>query len=188
MPVKPGPRWAQRLARQSRPVFHALVGEAQRRCLNVILDISEPPAWTDALIKNAALSKRDAPGRIRSPVDWTDAAPLGYPNPELRQCSQCWSIGQVFDLDGSRCHVAGMVPVSFWEQAREVLDTLKPGFILLAEWHDAGEEFLVAIHFQGALSYGTNDIALGEVLASPTALKKSMPGGQLPDLGLDTLG
>jgi len=39
------------------------------------------------------------------------------------------------DLDGFRCDVAGLVPTTFWERARQELDATKPLF-MLAEWSE----------------------------------------------------
>jgi glycosidase len=38
-----------------------------------------------------------------------------------------------FDVDGFRCDVAGGSPTSFWEQARDALDKVKPNVLMLAE-------------------------------------------------------
>jgi len=39
-----------------------------------------------------------------------------------------------FNVDGFRCDVAGLVPVDFWEDARQSLEKLKPDVVMLAEW------------------------------------------------------
>lgn len=38
-----------------------------------------------------------------------------------------------FDVDGFRLDVADQVPLDFWEEAREMLDALRPGLVLAAE-------------------------------------------------------
>jgi len=38
-----------------------------------------------------------------------------------------------FDLDGFRCDVAGEVPTTFWEEARQELEKVKPDMMMLAE-------------------------------------------------------
>ena len=79
---------------------------------------------------------KDGNGKIIPPVaDWFDVAQLDYKNPKLRE----YMIGMLkywmreFDLDGFRCDVAHMMPVDFWEQAREELTKIKPDILLLAE-------------------------------------------------------
>jgi glycosidase len=64
-------------------------------------------------------------------------AGLDYNNPELREYMtkvlQYWL--REFHLDGFRCDVAGMVPTSFWEQVRPLLDKIQPSLFMLAEWN-----------------------------------------------------
>ena len=38
-----------------------------------------------------------------------------------------------FDVDGFRCDVGGGVPIAFWNEARKVLDQLRPDILLLSE-------------------------------------------------------
>jgi cyclomaltodextrinase / maltogenic alpha-amylase / neopullulanase len=75
---------------------------------------------------------------MQPPVaDWADVVDLDYSRPGLEE----WMIEALkywvreFDIDGYRCDVAGMVPLSFWEKVRPELDKIKPVF-MLAECDD----------------------------------------------------
>ncbi|MCD7973330.1 MAG: alpha amylase C-terminal domain-containing protein [Candidatus Azobacteroides sp.] len=76
--------------------------------------------------------QKDSLGNIIVPYDWTDTAQLDYTNDSLREAMidamKYWI--QEFDIDGFRCDMAGLVPVDFWEKAREELDAIKPVFML----------------------------------------------------------
>jgi glycosidase len=58
-----------------------------------------------------------------------------FSNPKLREFLVNNMVHWVRDvgLDGFRCDVAGGVPLSFWEEARDALDKVNPDVILLAE-------------------------------------------------------
>ena len=97
---------------------------------------SEHPDWY----------RRDADGRIRAcefhngtQVElWSDVIALDYEQPALRQAmidAMLFWLREA-DVDGFRCDVAGLLPTSFWNQARRALDGVKPVF-MLAEWSAA---------------------------------------------------
>ncbi len=117
-----------------------LINEAHRRNMKVIIDIvANHTAWDSVLMKQPDFYTHDASGKIIPPVpDWTDVADLNYDNPRLRaymtEMLKYWL--REYDLDGFRCDVAGMVPTSFWESTRTELQKIKPGIVMLAEWHE----------------------------------------------------
>jgi glycosidase len=116
-----------------------LITEAHRSGFKVIIDIvANHTAWDSVMMKTPAFYKKDATGKIISPVpDWADVAGLDYSNPELRAYMTRMLVHWIreFDLDGFRCDVAGMVPTDFWEHARAELEKVKPEIMMLAEWH-----------------------------------------------------
>jgi glycosidase len=116
-----------------------LVSEAHKRSLKVIIDIvANHTAWDCVLMAHPEFYKQDAKGNIVPPVkEWTDVAGLNYANPKLREYMfamlKHWIDPTTFDLDGFRCDVAAEVPTSFWEEARKVLEAVKPDIMMLAE-------------------------------------------------------
>ncbi len=115
-----------------------LIGEAHGRGMRIIIDIvANHTAWDSVLMEHPDFYKHDDKGRILPPnADWVDVAALDYANPKvgtyMTAMLEYWL--REFDLDGFRCDVAGLVPTSFWEAARERLEKIKPDLVMLAEW------------------------------------------------------
>lgn len=118
--------------------FKKLVETIHKNDMYVIVDwVANHTGWDNKLIdEHPGWYTKDSAGNIVPPVaDWTDVADLNYDNPDLRKymvdvlkywITEC-------KIDGYRCDVAGMVPISFWDSARMELDKVKPVF-MLAEW------------------------------------------------------
>jgi len=147
--------------------FKDLVQEAHQRGMLVILDwVANHSAydhpWTP---EHPEWYLRDEQGQIQSPVaDWSDVADLNYDDPALREAMiaemKFWL--RETDLDGFRCDVAYMVPMSFWETARKELEKLKPLF-MLAEAE--GPEFhsnAFDMTYGWELHHLMNDVAAGK--------------------------
>lgn len=68
------------------------------------------------------------------PIDteWEDVIQLNYQNPQMQDsmisAMQYWI--KNFDIDGYRCDVAELIPISFWKRARTELDKTKNIFML----------------------------------------------------------
>lgn len=141
--------------------FRHLTDAIHKRGMKCILDVvynhTSPDSW---LIGNhPEYFKRDADGNMVTLVpDWTDIADLDYTNKELWRYQidtlKMWA-GMV---DGFRCDVALRIPVEFWQQAREEVETVRPGAIWLAE--SAEKHFIKFIRSQRG--YAASDSQLYE--------------------------
>ncbi len=124
-----------------------LVNKAHELGMKVIIDwVANHTSWDNSLItRHPDWYKKDSTGKIISPVpDWTDVAGLDYSQPGLRKFMTDAMIYWVrkYDIDGFRCDVAGMLPVSFWHEAIPGIKKVKPVFMLAEEEtpkiHDSG--------------------------------------------------
>ena len=116
--------------------LHHLIDEAHRRHMKVIIDIvANHTSFDSVMLTHPDFYKHDAQGKVLSPYDWTDVAALNYSNPQLRRYMTDMLIYWItdFHLDGFRCDAAGEIPSSFWEEARQELNRVQPGLIMLAE-------------------------------------------------------
>lgn len=119
--------------------FKNLVTEAHKLGMYVIIDwVANHTSWDNVWIQpHSDWYTKDSLGNIIMPAgtDWKDTADLNYDKPELRRAMidamKYWVKNA--DIDGFRCDVAGMIPLSFWLHARKEIDVLKPGCFFLAE-------------------------------------------------------
>jgi glycosidase len=131
----------------SKRDFTDLVKKAHDLGMKVIIDwVANHTSWDNKLIsKHPEWYKKDSSGKIISPVaDWTDVAALDYSQPQLREYmtdAMLYWIKEA-DIDGYRCDVAGMMPVSFWKETIPKLKKAKPVFMLAEDespkMHDTG--------------------------------------------------
>lgn len=124
-----------------------LVKRAHELDLKVIVDwVANHTSWDNSLItRHPEWYKKDSTGKIIPPIaDWTDVAALDYSQPGLRKFMTDAMIYWIrkYDIDGFRCDVAGMLPVSFWREAIPRIRKVKPVFMLAEEEtpkiHDSG--------------------------------------------------
>jgi 1,4-alpha-glucan branching enzyme len=116
----------------------ALVKKAHELGMHVIIDwVANHTSWDNNLItEHPDWYTQDSTGKIIPPVpDWTDVADLNYDKKDLREYMTNALIYWVkeADIDGFRCDVAGMIPISFWNEAVPKIKEVKPVF-MLAEW------------------------------------------------------
>ncbi len=166
--------------------FDMMVKLAHDLGMKIIIDwVANHTAWDHAWVKNhPEYYDLDSTGVMYSPFGWEDVVQLNYENKELWEAMtgelEFWV--READIDGFRCDVAGMVPTAFWDQARTVLDKIKPVF-MLAEAEKA--ELLVEAF---DMDYGwhfhhlSNLIARGDTTADVVAryfkeLKAIKPSG-----------
>lgn len=115
--------------------FKALVEEIHEMGMYVILDwVANHTAWDNLLTEeHPEWYEKDNVGNFVPPVPgWSDVIKLDFSADGLDQ----WMINAMkywveeVGVDGFRCDVAEMVPLSFWESAREELEKIKPLFLL----------------------------------------------------------
>ena len=114
--------------------FQMMVKLAHELGMYVIIDwVANHTAWDHEWVtKHPDWYAKNSSGEMYSPHDWTDVVQLDYSNQELRQAmldAMAFWVREA-DIDGFRCDVADLVPLDFWEQAREELEEIKPLFML----------------------------------------------------------
>ena len=146
--------------------FKDLIEMAHSMGFKVILDwVANHTGWDNDWIKYNPEWYTQEDGVIVSPVeDWSDVADLNYNNYDMRRemikSMKFWI--EEYNIDGFRCDMAAMVPVDFWESAREALDSVKPVMMLAEAW----EPELMNKAFDAAYGWEflhlTEDIAQGK--------------------------
>lgn len=150
--------------------FKAVVDQAHQLGMKVILDwVANHTAWDHPWVEqHPDWYAKDSLGNMFAPFDWTDVVQLNYDNLALRtamtESLEFWV--KEANIDGYRCDVAGMVPVDFWESARQALDKIKPVYMLAED-----ENVTALLNNAFNANYGwsfhhiMNNIAKGEMNA-----------------------
>lgn len=145
-----------------------LVSEAHKLDMHVIIDwvanhTSRDNVW---MKEHSDWYTKDSVGNIAVPAgtDWDDTADLNYDNPQLRKAMidamSYWVT--TADIDGFRCDVAGMVPLTFWMHARKAIDELKSDCFFLAEDGEPKIHQVFDMTYDWPLKDIINDIAKGK--------------------------
>jgi len=115
--------------------FKDLVKKCHNEGIYVMLDwVANHTAWDHVWTKsNPDFYNKDEHGNFKAPYpEWADVIHLNYDKQGLRKqmiedmkywVTEC-------DIDGFRCDMAHLVPTSFWNEAREELEKIKPLFML----------------------------------------------------------
>ncbi|MEJ2595594.1 MAG: alpha-amylase family glycosyl hydrolase [bacterium] len=151
--------------------FCALVNDTHQLGMKVLLDwVANHTAWDHVWTKShPEFYRHDENNHFESPWDWTDVIALDYNNREMRQhmidAMAFWL--KETGIDGFRCDMAGMVPVDFWEEARQILDPDRKLF-MLAEDENMLELLNEAfdMNFTWEMHHLMNAVARGERTAS----------------------
>ena len=115
--------------------FQRLLSTVHKNKMKLIIDlVANHTAWDSKLInQHPEWFTKDSDGKIISPnSDWTDVADLDYSKPGLRKYMlgmMEWWVKDI-GIDGFRCDVSELVPLDFWEEARERLNKIKPVMML----------------------------------------------------------
>ena len=151
--------------------FKSLVNSVHQQGMKIIIDlVANHTSWDSKLLfEHPEWFKTNKEGAIVSPnADWTDVAQLDYHQHELRKyminMMEYW-VREV-GIDGYRCDVADLVPIDFWDTARQELDKIKP-VMMLAEGKNP-EDHLKA--FDLTYSWNLYDV-LKNVVDGTTSIK-----------------
>lgn len=115
--------------------FQKLLATVHQHRMKLIIDlVINHTSWDSKLIsQHPEWFTTDSTGNIISPnSDWTDVADLDYSKPGLRKYMldmMEWWVKDI-GIDGFRCDVSELVPLDFWNEARERLNTVKPIMML----------------------------------------------------------
>jgi len=143
-----------------------LVNKAHELGMKVIIDwVADHSSWDNNLItEHPEWYQHDSSGKIKSPVpDWTDVAGLDYTQPGL--CNYMtdaliWWVKNA-DVDGFRCDVAGMLPVSFWNEAIPKVRKVKHIFMLAEDEEPKMHDIAFDMTYSWDLYHLMIDIAKG---------------------------
>lgn len=114
--------------------LRAFVQRAHDLGLKVLMDLVYFHCGpTSDLMAHPEYFKKDKAGKI-STGSWNFPV-LDFNNRQLREYLWANMVHWVrdFGVDGYRCDVADMVPLDFWEEARDRLTPLRPDVVILAE-------------------------------------------------------
>ncbi len=88
--------------------------------------------------------------------DWTDIIDLDYNQSDLWDY-QIETLCQWAEIvDGFRCDVAPLIPIAFWEKAREAVEQVRPGAIWLSE--SVEPEFILHMRSRGLTALSDSEI------------------------------
>jgi glycosidase len=114
--------------------FKRLISAAHKLGFKIIIDwVANHTSWDHIWAKkHSEFYEKDSGGNFHSPFDWEDVAQLDHKNAgqqaAMIDAMKYWV--NECDIDGFRCDMAHLVPISFWKKARTELDQLKPLFWL----------------------------------------------------------
>lgn len=113
-----------------------LVATAHEKGMKVVMDIvfnhTAPDSWLAA--NHPEWFYRKADGSFGNKVgDWYDIIDLDYKQKDLWtyliDTLKQWAA----IVDGFRCDASPLIPIEFWQQAREAVETVRPGCIWIGE-------------------------------------------------------
>jgi glycosidase len=143
--------------------FKQLVTTVHQHGMNIIIDwvanhTGFDHHWTK---EHKDFSILDEEGNFTERNGWHDVIDLNYNNSSMQQAMieamQYWI--KTCDIDGFRCDMAHLVPLSFWQKARTICDATKPNMLWLAECDEANYHQVFDISY--AWDWMHKTIALG---------------------------
>jgi glycosidase len=171
--------------------FKKLVDIVHEMDMHIVLDwVANHTAWDHPWIEeHPEWYTQNEEGEIIAPVeDWSDVADLNYSNENMRAAMIEALIFWVEEtnIDGYRCDMAGMVPVDFWENARQAIEKVKPVWMLAEDELEMELlEYAFNANYAWELHHTMNDVAKGEKNAIDVAgyfekIDTLLPAGTWP--------
>ncbi|HVZ26138.1 MAG TPA: alpha-amylase family glycosyl hydrolase [Sediminibacterium sp.] len=165
--------------------FGTLVQTAHACGIKVIIDwVANHTGWDHEWTSlHPEWYQQDAAGNFTERNGWKDVIDLNYANTEMRQAMisamRYWV--EAFDIDGFRCDMAHLVPLDFWEQAREACDTIKP-LVWLAEtetpsYHDVFDISYAWDWMHLTEKYARNEVTLADIRNTLHTYTSAYPPG-----------
>jgi glycosidase len=144
--------------------FKSLVKEIHNFGMKVIIDwVPNHTSWDNVLVtSHPEYYMKDSTGKFVSPFDWTDVIRLDYSKPATRQYmteTMKWWLKET-DIDGFRCDVAHMIPVDYWNECRQALDSVKQIFFLAESDQPFLHEKAFDMTYDWRFFHIMNDIAI----------------------------
>lgn len=139
--------------------FKSLVRAIHRSGMKCIIDVVYNHTSPDSLLveEHPEFFFRTREGKLGNRVgEWTDIVDLDYNHPGLWdyqiETLKMWSTL----VDGFRCDVAPLLPLDFWQRAREEVAEVNPGCLWLGESIEPG--FLLDLRSKGLVSLSDAEI------------------------------
>lgn len=113
-----------------------LVEAVHQRGMKCIIDVVYNHTSPDSVLAKThpEFFLRDESGKpTRKVADWWDIVDLDYTNRDLWRYQIDTLKQWAAIVDGFRCDVASAVPLEFWQQARQEVESVRPGCLWLAE-------------------------------------------------------
>lgn len=114
--------------------FKKLVASAHSLGFKIMIDwVANHTSWDHVWTKeHPDYYEKDSQGNFHPPFDWSDVIQIDHNSvaeqDAMIDAMQFWI--KECDIDGFRCDMAHLTPLSFWKTARERLDQVKPLFWL----------------------------------------------------------
>ncbi|MFN2303501.1 MAG: alpha-amylase family glycosyl hydrolase, partial [Anaerolineales bacterium] len=88
---------------------------------------------------------------------WSDVIDLKHPNPDLQNYLIDTLCNWVkMGVDGFRCDVAAIIPLSFWKEVKARVEAINPDIILLAE--SVHTKFIIERRQQGLIAHSDGEL------------------------------
>lgn len=140
--------------------FKHLVDRAHRIGLKIMMDVVYNHTSHDSLLvqRHPAWFHRDGDGKLITTVpEWSDVVDLFYSDLELwNYLIDCLVAWVRLGVDGFRCDVASIVPIEFWEKAKQAVGCEKSGVIWLAE--SVHPDFIIERRQRGLRAHSDSEL------------------------------